>query len=218
MLPRCLILKDASNTNRTTRKASSAIDEEASFRPHASRDENNDGVAFKRLRLRKENVAHLDAEIYHPLTDCGSLPGSKLLIVFIDLPAVTVRMDLLLPSKTLESAAETKSAKRRSDSTASEQTIDSLPEPYIKEEPQSPPPFAAPSDSLITLQISAKTLSFVERRAIIAASASGTLSTTLVLAALMASNKRHLTFTSCITFAAWALSLSVGLHFSRLFS
>ncbi|KAH5070006.1 hypothetical protein HBI38_085530 [Parastagonospora nodorum] len=66
--------------------------------------------------------------------------------------------------------------------------------------------------SLITLQLSAKTLSFVDRRAIIAASASGTLPTTLVLAALMASNKRHLTFTFCITFAAWALSLSVGLH------
>ena len=66
--------------------------------------------------------------------------------------------------------------------------------------------------SLITLSLSAKTLSFVDRRAIVAASASGTLPTSLVLAALMASNKRDSTFTFCITFAAWAVSLSVGLH------
>jgi hypothetical protein len=66
--------------------------------------------------------------------------------------------------------------------------------------------------SLITLQLSASTLSFVDRRAIVAASASGTLPTTLVLAALMAANKRHSTLTFCITFVTWIISLSVGLH------
>jgi hypothetical protein len=66
--------------------------------------------------------------------------------------------------------------------------------------------------SLITLQLNAQTLSFLDRRAMVAASASGTLPTTLVLAALMASNKQHLDFTFWITFSTWVISLSVGLH------
>jgi hypothetical protein len=66
--------------------------------------------------------------------------------------------------------------------------------------------------SLITLQLNAQTLSFLDRRAMVAASASGTLPTTLVLAALMASNKQHLAFTFWITFSTWVISLSVGLH------
>lgn len=66
--------------------------------------------------------------------------------------------------------------------------------------------------SLITLQLKAATLSFVDRRAMVAASASGTLPTTLVLAVLMACNKPQLAFTFWITFYTWVISLSVGLH------
>jgi hypothetical protein len=66
--------------------------------------------------------------------------------------------------------------------------------------------------ALITLQLNASKLSFVDRRAIVAASASGTLPTTLILAALMATNNRHSTLTFCITFVTWIISLSVGLH------
>ncbi|KAF2847536.1 hypothetical protein T440DRAFT_510194 [Plenodomus tracheiphilus IPT5] len=66
--------------------------------------------------------------------------------------------------------------------------------------------------SLVTLQLRSHAISYVDRRAMIAGSASGTLSTCLVLAALMESNKRHSKFTFWLTFTTWAISLSVGLH------
>jgi hypothetical protein len=52
--------------------------------------------------------------------------------------------------------------------------------------------------SLITLQLNAATLSFINRRAMVAASASRTLPTTLVLAALMACNKPQLAMATMI--------------------
>jgi hypothetical protein len=62
------------------------------------------------------------------------------------------------------------------------------------------------------LQLSAATLSFVDRCAIVPANASRTLPTTLILAALMVSNKRHSTFTFFLRSFTWIISLSVGLH------
>jgi hypothetical protein len=57
--------------------------------------------------------------------------------------------------------------------------------------------------SLITLQLNAATLSFINRRAMVSASASRTLPTTLVLAALMACNKPQLAMATMIALMWW---------------